>query len=447
MLCGLTSAGAGQVPDLYRPAVTASLDRPRPGVDVVLCTNTHLVEFCQGLVVRSLHLPLNQDKKVVELRLVEGSQGDWRYLLVRENNSVEFRPVSSLSLISHSQYQGVETVQLGDFHHSGRRMVRLSLTNGEDILTDGDQEYDLLDIHGLSQSEEGGEKGNPEVLKVINARLEHVCEAVDAAQAELETKEKMVEDTLASLVLSETCDSEVTVSQHWVRLVNSELVLGLKLTCQGSSSVRDLSINLQVAESVRPLQFTSDLLSLSNTGSVKRLGWELAGGHHAYLVSVLQLSSVTSAPCLSVSVSYTAGDQAKITQTLHIDLPASSFLANSVSVSFDGRDDTVSYLSLYVTGKAETIKARSQLGTFSEFEDHLQNNQFLHNMTIGAFVYTNPGHILHLALVSVRHVSKEEIILYLVAPDLTKLGLLIKLLNGFLPVDRKFARITKSSSQ
>ena len=71
MLCGLTSAGAGQVPDLYRPAVTASLARPMPGVDVVLCTDTHLVEICQGLVVRSLPLPLSHAKQVLDLRLVQ----------------------------------------------------------------------------------------------------------------------------------------------------------------------------------------------------------------------------------------------------------------------------------------------------------------------------------------------------------------------------------------
>ena len=330
----------------------------------------------------------------------------------------------------------------------------------KDILTDGDQEYELLDFPDFSQPDAEGEEGDLEVLKVINARLEQVCEAVDAARADLETKEKMVEDTLSSLRLSddgeiviggllaidtdqeESCTA-LTVSQHWVRLISSELVLALKLICQGAGSVRDLSINLQLAESVRPLQFSSDLLSLSNIGTVERLDWEVAGGHHAYLVTVLQLSSVASAPWLAVSVSYTAGDQAKITETLHIDLPASSFLSNSVSVSLDGREDIVSYLSLYVTGKAETIKARSHLGTFSKFEDHLENNQFVHNMTIGAFVFTNPGHILHQALVSVRPVSNQQIILNLLAPDLTKLGLLIKLLNRFLPVDTKLTRITK----
>ena len=126
MLCGLTSAGAAQVPDLYRPAVTVSLARPRPGVEVALCTDTHLVEICQGLVVRSL--PLRPAKKVLELKLVQGSQRDWRYLLVRQN-SAEFRQVSSLSLVS--QYQGVDRVQVGDFHNNGRRLVRISLTNGE----------------------------------------------------------------------------------------------------------------------------------------------------------------------------------------------------------------------------------------------------------------------------------------------------------------------------
>ena len=126
MLCGLTSAGAAQVPDLYRPAVTVSLARPRPGVEVALCTDTHLVEICQGLVVRSL--PLRAAKKVLELKLVQGSQRDWRYLLVRQN-SAEFRQVSSLSLVS--QYQGADRVQVGDFHNNGRRLVRISLTNGE----------------------------------------------------------------------------------------------------------------------------------------------------------------------------------------------------------------------------------------------------------------------------------------------------------------------------
>ena len=126
MLCGLISAGAAEVPDLYSPAVTVSLARPRPGVEVVLCTDTHLVEISQGLVVRSL--PLSQNKKVVELKLVQGSQKDWRYLLVREK-SVEFRQVTSLSLVS--QHQGVERIEVGDFHHNGRRMVKIFLANGE----------------------------------------------------------------------------------------------------------------------------------------------------------------------------------------------------------------------------------------------------------------------------------------------------------------------------
>ena len=126
MLCSLTSAGAAQVPDLYSPAVKVSLARPRPGVEVALCTDTYLVEIFQGLVVRSL--PLINTKKVLDLKLVQGSQRDWRYLLVREN-SVEFRQVSSLSLVS--QYQGVDRVQVGDFHNNGRRLVRISLTNGE----------------------------------------------------------------------------------------------------------------------------------------------------------------------------------------------------------------------------------------------------------------------------------------------------------------------------
>ena len=126
MLCSLTSAGAAQVPDLYSPAVTASLARPRPGVEVALCTDTHLVEIFQGLVVRSLLL--SNTKKVLDLKLVQGSQKDWRYLLVRES-SVEFRQVASLALVS--LHQGVERVQPGDFHHNGRRIVKLFLTNGE----------------------------------------------------------------------------------------------------------------------------------------------------------------------------------------------------------------------------------------------------------------------------------------------------------------------------
>ena len=128
MLLSLTSAGAAHIPDLYKPAVTASLARPRPGVEVTVCTESHLVELCQGLVVRSLPLPLRHNKKVVELRLVQGSQMDWRYLLVREN-SVEFRSVASLALIS--QHQAVQRVEVGDFKQNGRRLVKLFLGNGE----------------------------------------------------------------------------------------------------------------------------------------------------------------------------------------------------------------------------------------------------------------------------------------------------------------------------
>ena len=337
----------------------------------------------------------------------------------------------------------------------------------EDILTDGDQEYELFDMTDFSENvEEEKEEGNVEVLKVINTRLEQVGEAVNTARADMETQEKMVEDTLNSLRLSSELDEEivvgglssasprlkttsVTVSQHWLRLLGSELVLALRLSCQGSGCAREISLNLQLGEAGRSLQASSDLLSLSSRGSVVSLGWELAGGHQAYLLSILQLSSVASASSLSASVSYTAGHQAKITETLHIDLPPSSFLSNSLSVSLEGKEDSAiaSYLALHVTGKAETVQARTELGTFSQLEDSLLNNGFLHNMTIGAFVFTSPGHVLHQTLVSISPVSTQEIVLNLLAPDLTKLGLLIKLLNRFLPVDTKFARITKSSSQ
>jgi len=497
MVSSLLSSGQAQIPDIYREASLASLSCPRPGVDLALLTATHLVEISQGLVVRARPIthsgqvrstsltqsgkvkarPLTQTGKVLDLRLVVGELEDWRYLVVREDG-VQFLSMESLTLVK--EYHGVQQVELGDFHRNGRRLVKLSLMYGEVILTDGDQEYELIDLDILSVEKEEQE-GSHQVLDVITARLEQISEAVEAVRADKEAKDKMIEETLTSLVLQTGLDSEVvlgdtetdseteetsavtvTVTDHWLKMVSSdrsEVVLGLRLLCvgAGASLASELSLNLQPEpDSERDLKFSSILLSLSGRpASISGLGWELAAGQLGYLVAVLPLSSLVSCSALALSVSYSVpqltGRLTRTTHTQHIELPTNIFLSSSVQINFGGKEDVKediqSFLSLSVTGRAETLKVRTELGSVSRLTEVLEQNKFTFSPSLAAHVFSWPGHVLHHSLVSVSPVSGQQLSLNLTARDFTTLGLLVNLLRTFLPSDVTFTRVNKSSSQ
>ena len=459
MMLSLLSRGRAELPDLYLGAVRGSVGSARPGVDVTLLTDTHLVETCRGLVVSSIRLP--HSARLTDLRLVVGQQRDVRYLVLRDG-VLQVLGVAPLGLIK--EYHQVENLELGDFHHNGRRLVKISQVNGGVILTDGLEEYEQIDADTSISSLEEENEGNQEVLNVIHARLEHISEAVDAARAGMEAKEKMIEETLTNLLLDTGVDTElvvgeaketesceaVRVTDHWLRLDTSDsslVVLGLKLLCAGSDSVTDLSLSLQPLPD-KTLDYNSSLLSLSGPASVTRLAWKMAGGQFAYLVSVLPLSSLVSTSSLSASVSYSLADLHKTTKTVHIELPANIFLSSSVQFGFSGQEEDIrSLVSLSVIGRTETLKVRTESGSVVGFVDHLENNNFVYSCTICSHVLNSPGHVLHHSLVTVTPISAQQISLSITARDLTRLGLLVNLLRKFLPSDAEFTRIHKSVSE
>ena len=465
MICSLLSRGLAELPVIYREGVVASVARPRRGVEVALLTHTHLVETCRGLVVRSVLL--KHSAKVRDLRLVMGDLEDWRYLVVRDG-LVQFLCVASLRLVR--EYDGVETVEVGDYRHSGELLVKIFFRHGGVVITDGVQEYELIDLDTSMEGEKEEQQSNEDVANVINERIEHISEAVEAARAEVETKKKMIEETLTNLLLDSdvSLDSEVVlgetetkeeeeeeaqevlrVNEDWVRVITTDcpqVVVGLRLLCRGHQPVTDLNLNLSPLPD-KPLQYTSSLLSLSSPASVTRLAWQIAGGHSAYLVSILPLSSLTSISSLSASVSYTCRDLNKITRTVHIDLQPDLFLSSSVLVDFSGkREDTFSLLSLSLLTKTGALKVRTELGLLTTFTEHLQENNFFYSSTICSYVLISPGNILHHSVVSFSPVTSQEAVLRVTGRDLTILGLLVTLLRKFLPADVTFLRMKESLS-
>ena len=87
------------------PAAVALL--ARPGVEVTLLTDTHLVETCRGLVVSSIRLP--HSARLTDLRLVVGQQRDVRYLVLRDG-VLQVLGVAPLGLIK--EYHQVENLRI-----------------------------------------------------------------------------------------------------------------------------------------------------------------------------------------------------------------------------------------------------------------------------------------------------------------------------------------------
>ena len=58
MICSLVRSDASLVPDVYKDDLRACLSSPRPGVDVVFCTDSHLVEVTEMKVIRTARLEM-----------------------------------------------------------------------------------------------------------------------------------------------------------------------------------------------------------------------------------------------------------------------------------------------------------------------------------------------------------------------------------------------------
>ena len=144
MVCSLVSSGRASVPDLYRDQLGVSLARPRRGVEVVFCTDTHLVEASAGLVLRTKMLCSGDQASVCDIRVLLGDRPDhWRYLLVMGERRNRVQILYGESLEIEREYSNVRGVTIEDYYKDGRRFAVLELSYGDKIVTNGTEKLRL----------------------------------------------------------------------------------------------------------------------------------------------------------------------------------------------------------------------------------------------------------------------------------------------------------------
>ena len=466
LVCSLVSTGRPLVPALYRDQVRASLAQPRPGVEVVFCTDTHLVEAAAGCVLRTRRLrgPA-EGAAVARIRQLLGhGEEDWRYVLVwrgrgREDTAVQL--LSGSSLDTEKEFRDVRNVGIEDHH--GRRRLVLEKAFGVKIITDGtmednvdDDDLDIMEILSSEDEISDAAKEN-NVNNVLANRLEQINEAILSQRSEMEMKEKMLEDTLNSLFLECGVDTEVvigngdtlgdshsqtekrlSITEHWARLVRGDsLVIGVGLT-SGAEKVANLRLQVVSGSGEEAaLDYKWRLLSFTGPGLLTSSS-SMAASHSAVAAAVLPLSSCISAPSLLASVSYSCQDQDHlVTDTAEIKLPANIF-DDSLRLVFDSTKAESSFLSLHMTGVRESLSVFTRLGSLNNFGELLENNSFIYNQTLCSHVFTDPEHPLHHTVIKIVPESSQRCSATITSKDYVQITLVVKLLKNLLPLDVSF---------
>ena len=466
LVCSLVSTGRSLVPALYRDQVRASLAQPRPGVEVVFCTDTHLVEAAAGCVLRTRRLrgPA-EGAAVARIRQLLGhGEEDWRYVLVwrgrgREDTAVQL--VSESSLDTEKEFRDVRNVGIEDHH--GRRRLVLEKAFGVKIITDGtmednvdDDDLDIMEILSSEDEISDAAKEN-NVNNVLANRLEQINEAILSQRSEMELKEKMLEDTLNSLFLECGVDTEVvignsdtlgdshsqtekrlSITEHWARLVRGDsLVIGVGLT-SGAEKVANLRLQVVSGSGEEAaLDYKWRLLSFTGPGLLTSSS-SMAASHSAVAAAVLPLSSCISAPSLLASVSYSCQDQDHlVTDTVEIQLPSNIF-DDSLRLVFDSTKAESSFLSLHMTGVRESLSVFTRLGSINNFGELLENNSFIYNQTLCSHVFTDPEHPLHHTVIKIVPESSQRCSATITSKDYVQITLVVKLLKNLLPLDVSF---------
>ena len=466
LVCSLVSTGRPLVPALYRDQVRASLAQPRPGVEVVFCTDTHLVEAAAGCVLRTRRLrgPA-EGAAVARIRQLLGhGEEDWRYVLVwrgrgREDTAVQL--LSGSSLDTEKEFRDVRNVGIEDHH--GRRRLVLEKAFGVKIITDGtmednvdDDDLDIMEILSSEDEISDAAKEN-NVNNVLANRLEQINEAILSQRSEMEMKEKMLEDTLNSLFLECGVDTEVvigngdtlgdshsqtekrlSITEHWARLVRGDsLVIGVGLT-SGAEKVANLRLQVVSGSGEEAaLDYKWRLLSFTGPGLLTSSS-SMAASHSAVAAAVLPLSSCISAPSLLASVSYSCQDQDHlVTDTAEIKLPSNIF-DDSLRLVFDSTKAESSFLSLHMTGVRESLSVFTRLGSLNNFGELLENNSFIYNQTLCSHVFTHPEHPLHHTVIKIVPESSQRCSATITSKDYVQITLVVKLLKNLLPLDVSF---------
>ena len=471
----LLSSGRSAVPDLYQDQLGVSLATPRPGVEVVFCTDTHLVEVSAGSVLRTKRLCSSENKAgISEIRLLLGDTTDqWRYLLVMGVGSqCRVQILYGESLETEKEYSNVLGVTIEDYYKDGRRFAVLELSYGDKIVTNGESETvismkdDDLDIMEISdESENGTVKPCDDILAL---RLEHISKAILAQEAELRMKQNLLRDSLRSLYLEcgldtelvigdagEACstpvhntkpvlapgerDVKLRVDGHWIKVVRGEsLVLGLTLTT-GTEAVSNISLHLVNSQDSH-LEYQWTLLRFIRPGILQSSSSMAASTSSVAVASFSLSSSLSSEPVtIYACVSFSCGESPDlVTDTIPVSLPT-NILSDLSTINWSDREAERSLMGLHVTGLTKRLKIVTKLGSFNNFGDLLENNKFLYNQTLCSHIYVDPDHPLHHTVINLEAESSQRCFVNITTKSDLQATLVVRLLRSLLCFDAHFS--------
>jgi len=458
------SIGGEGVPSIYKDVVTSCLDCPKVGVEVVITTDTHLVELYRGLVVRSCRIgSKNQVRRIRMLQQGEDAK-NWFYVL-EDIDRVSFLRGRDLELVK--VYSGVEEVTTGDFLNIGRLLVKIKLTDFEVILTDGDTEYDIDQIKDKEQDE----LAEMTVNKVLEKRLAMTREAVVRATADLEVTTKLVEESIKELMLSCEIDELVEfrsvqnlpkekvplneekkmliIIGHWSKLVRGEVMIGLELETEGDCG-EIFDVEMQIVNDDEELEFRYFLLQMARRGEslfVQKISKLGVTGHSmkSTLVAKVPFSIINPSVInrLKASVSYSSSHCRRRlhTKPIPISLHPIDFCSDALAPSFSPSMALQTFSSVYLTGIREILTLSTDLGFLLTLPGLLAKLKFTLTESIGGYLLDCPAHPLYLSIIMLNIVDSKQVEAIMYAQDYSHLSLLIRLLREVLPADIQFHRV------
>jgi len=436
---------------------------------VVAITNTHLVEFNNGLIVRSFKL--GDDVMFTKVRVLTGNMACvWLYVL-EGGGKVIF--INGDTLQVTREFDEVEGMDIGDFLNTGKSLVKIMIFGGELVLTDGENEYDLYQEWPVIENPEEGDVG-----KVLEQRLTMSREAVVRAKAELEMTTRLVNQSMKEMMVScgmeewmELSDVEqivgggtlkskeetkkavngLVIMEHWVKFVRGDILVGLEVETVGGE-VSD--IQLQLVTVSGELNFSSCMVKIVKRGGrinfekILKLGTD-GVRVKGTLVAKMPFSSLNPSTPLTLlaSVSYTLSLKTRRlhTETLRIFLKPKDFCSESMSPTFTSPASAIqSVISLYLTGIRESLCLSTLLGSLKSFPDFLSKLSFIPIVSISGYLLDKPSHPLHLSIILLYPVNSRKIDATIYSKDYSLLSLLVRMLREILPADVTFQRVEKA---
>ena len=443
----ISALADGKGPEVYRRETLCTLAAPRDGVDLLIATPTHLIEFHQNLVLRSCPLPSSLGN-AVRLRTVKGLREGWSYL-VEGQRALVFVDGERFA-VRERQYRGVDGVEVDDFLETGEQLVSIKMGWGEDrVLTDGIEEIDL----GTSWPPD---EGKSQVAEVLEQRLKEVRKAVGAALQENVLAEELKQKSLAELSgkltsLETKTQDELRITHYWWRVLGDSLVLGVDL--EATKRVEEVGIIL--LDQKKNISYSTSLVNLTANEGVLRPSRILNFGREgevsmATLVVRIGLDQVviTSQSLFSLLATLTyktsMGDFRQIeTQHLTLEMQQLRCSTSSLLLSFLQPEPALqSLLALFTTGAHVTLLVSTERGTLQPLTPMLDQIGLTLAPSLGGF-FTSPGQTLHPSglIPWPENVSRASVLLLSSSPS--HLSIIASLFRGALPADTTFQIETK----